>query len=80
MSLSVDAFEALLPSFETAFVPYMAEWTLQGRRQQSQRSTTSQHGPLRTTADLLVYLKQKTMHVPFCPDETIVSWFSGSFA
>ena len=75
MSLTVDECEALLPSFETAFLPYMAEWTLQGRRRQSRRSMTSQHGPLPTTADrlwfLLVYLKQKTMHVPFCLDNVI---------
>jgi hypothetical protein len=64
-SLTVDELEALLPSFETAFLPYMAEWTFQGRRRQSRRYTTSQHCPLPTAADrllfILVYLKQPTM-------------------
>ena len=81
MSLPVDEFEALLPSGETAFLPYLAEWTVQGRRRPSRSATTSQHDPLPTTADrllfLLVYLKQQTMHVPFGPDNARVAGASG---
>lgn len=64
-SLTVDEFEALLPSFETAFLQYMAEWTFQGQRRQSRRYTTYKHCPLPTAADrllfILVYLKQNTI-------------------
>ena len=34
-SLIVDEFAALVPPFEAAFLGYMAEWTLHGRRRQS---------------------------------------------
>jgi hypothetical protein len=36
-SLTVDEFRALVPLFETAFLGYMAEWTLHGRRRQARR-------------------------------------------
>ncbi len=39
-SLTVDEFAALVSPFETAFVDYMAAWTLHGRRRQSRRYTT----------------------------------------
>jgi hypothetical protein len=39
-SLTVDEFRALVPAFETAFLGYMAEWTLHGRRRQSRCYTT----------------------------------------
>ena len=39
-SLTVDEFAALLPSFEVAFLGYMAAWTLHGRRRQARRYTT----------------------------------------
>ena len=64
-SLTVDEFEALVPPFETAFLRYMAEWTLHGRRRKSRRYTTYQHCPLPTPEDrllfILVYLKQNTI-------------------
>jgi Helix-turn-helix of DDE superfamily endonuclease len=61
-SLTVDEFAALVPPFEAAFVGYMAEWTLHGRRRQSRRYTTYKNCPLPTPEDrllfILVYLKQ----------------------
>jgi len=36
-SLTVDEFAALVPLFETAFLGYMADWTLHGRRRQARR-------------------------------------------
>jgi hypothetical protein len=39
-SLTVDEFRALVPLFETAFLGYMAAWTLHGRRRQARRYTT----------------------------------------
>jgi Helix-turn-helix of DDE superfamily endonuclease len=61
-SLTVDEFAALLPPFEAAFLGYMAEWTLHGRRRQARRYTTYKNSPLPTPEDrllfVLVYLKQ----------------------
>ena len=61
----MDEFEALVPPFETAFLRYMAECTLHGRRRKSRRYTTYQHCPLPTPEDrllfILVYLKQNTI-------------------
>ena len=61
-SLTVDEFAALLPSFEVAFLGYMAAWTLHGRRRQARRYTTYKSCPLPTPEDrllfVLVYLKQ----------------------
>ena len=59
--LTVDEFTALVPPFEAAFLGYMAEWTLHGRRRQARRDTTDTHCPLPTPEDrllfMLVYLK-----------------------
>jgi Helix-turn-helix of DDE superfamily endonuclease len=61
-SLTVDEFTALVPPFEEAFVGYMADWTLHGRRRQARRYTTYKNCPLPTPEDrllfMLVYLKQ----------------------
>ena len=66
-SLTVDEFAALVPPFEAAFLAYMAEWTLHGRRRQARRSTTSITCPLPTPEDrllfILVYLKQHPTHL-----------------
>jgi len=66
-SLTVDEFVALVPPFEEAFVGYMAEWTMQGRRRQARRYTTYKNGPLPTPEDrllfILVYLKQHTIQL-----------------
>ena len=66
-SLTVDEFAALVPPFETAFLDYMAEWTLHGRRRQARRYTTYTNCPLPTPEDrllfILVYLKQHTTHL-----------------
>ena len=63
----MDEFGALVPPFETAFVGSMAEWTLQGRRRQARRYTTSKNCPLPTPEDrllfILVYLKQHTIQL-----------------
>jgi hypothetical protein len=50
-SLTVDEFAALLPSFEVAFLGYMAAWTLHGRRRQARRYTTYKNCPLPTPED-----------------------------
>jgi DDE superfamily endonuclease len=61
-SLTVDEFAALVPPFEAAFLGYMADWTLHGRRRQARRYTTYKNCPLPTPEDrllfVLVYLKQ----------------------
>jgi hypothetical protein len=61
-SLTVDEFAALVPPFEAAFLGYMAEWTLHGRRRQARRYTTYKNSPLPTPQDrllfVLIYLKQ----------------------
>src|SRR6266851_1705784 len=66
-SLTVDEFAALVPPFESAFLDYMAVWTLHGRHRQSRRYTTYTTCPLPTPEDrrlfILVYLKQNTIHL-----------------
>src|SRR5215831_2084129 len=66
-SLTVDEFAVLVPPFEAAFLAYMAEWTLHGRRQQARRYTTYTNCPLPTPEDrllfILVYLKQHPTHL-----------------
>jgi hypothetical protein len=61
-SLTVEEFRALVPPFEEAFLGYMADWTLHGRRRQARRYTTYKNCPLPTPEDrllfILVYLKQ----------------------
>jgi Helix-turn-helix of DDE superfamily endonuclease len=61
-SLTVDECTALVPSFEVAFLDYMADWTLHGRQRQARRYTTYKNCPLPTPEDrllfILVYLKQ----------------------
>jgi Helix-turn-helix of DDE superfamily endonuclease len=61
-SLTVEEFRALVPPFEEAFLGYMADWTLHGRRRQARRYTTYKNCPLPTSEDrllfILVYLKQ----------------------
>jgi Helix-turn-helix of DDE superfamily endonuclease len=61
-SLTVSEFVALVPPFEAAFLGYMTEWTLHGRRRQLRRYTTYKNCPLPTPEDrllfILVYLKQ----------------------
>jgi Helix-turn-helix of DDE superfamily endonuclease len=61
-SLTVEEFQALVPPFEEAFLGYMADWTLHGRRRQARRYTTYKNCPLPTPEDrllfMLVYLKQ----------------------
>jgi hypothetical protein len=61
-SLTVDEFAALVSPFEAAFLGYMAEWTLHGRRRQGRGYTTYKNCPLPTPEDrllfILVYLKQ----------------------
>jgi hypothetical protein len=66
-SLTVDEFAALVLPFETAFLAYMAAWTLHGRRRQLRRYSTYTNCPLPTPEDrllfILVYLKQHTTHL-----------------
>src|SRR5215468_11004179 len=66
-SLTVDEFAALVPPFEAAFLAYMAEWTLHGRRRQLRRYSTYSNCPLPTPEDrllfILVYLKQHPTHL-----------------
>jgi len=58
----VEEFRALVPHFEAAFLDYMAEWTLHGRRRLARCYTTYKHCPLPTPEDrllcILIYLTQ----------------------
>ncbi len=61
-SLTEPEFEALVPPFETAFVEYIAEWTLEGKPRQNRRYVSYANSPLPTPEDrllfILSYLKQ----------------------
>jgi Helix-turn-helix of DDE superfamily endonuclease len=66
-SLTVDEFQALLPSFEQAFQAHMAEWRLDGKPRTARRYTTYTNCPLPTPEDrllfILVYLKTNPLQV-----------------
>jgi Helix-turn-helix of DDE superfamily endonuclease len=61
--LTDQEFQALLPSFEQAFVAYMQAHTIDGQPRTVRRYSTYDTGPLPTIADkllfILTYLKQK---------------------
>jgi hypothetical protein len=60
-SLTMEAFQQLVPPFEAAFQSHMAHWRLDGKPRTARRYTTDQNCPLPTPEDrllfLLVYLK-----------------------
>lgn len=66
-SLTVDEFEALLPSFEQAFQAHMSEWCLDGKPRTARRYTTYANCPLPTPEDrlvfILVYVKTNPLQV-----------------
>jgi hypothetical protein len=66
-SLTVDEFQALVIPFEVAFQAHMAAWTLEGKRRQNRRYTSSTNSPLPTPEDrllfMLSYLKQNPTQV-----------------
>jgi hypothetical protein len=55
-SLTVDELAAPVPPFEAAFLGYMAEWTLHGRRRQARRYTTDKNSPLPTPEERLLFV------------------------
>ena len=55
-SLTVDELMGLVPPFEAAFLAYMAQWTLHGRRRQARRSTPYTNGPLPTPEARLLFI------------------------
>src|SRR6266571_2473240 len=60
-SLTLDEFQAFVPSFEAAFQAHMAAWRLDGKPRTARRFTVYQNCPLATPEDrlffILVYLK-----------------------
>jgi hypothetical protein len=66
-SLTIDAFQRLVPPFEGAFQAPMAEWRLDGKPRTARRYTTDTNCPLPTPEDrllfILVYLKTYPLHV-----------------
>src|SRR4029450_4235594 len=63
-SLTVDEFTALVPAFEAAFLSYMADWTLHGRRRQARRYTTYKNCPLPTPQERLLLLLDHPLQNP----------------
>jgi hypothetical protein len=66
-SLTIDEFQALLPSFEQAFQAHMAEWRLDGKPRTARRYTTYTNCPLPAPEDrllfILMYLKTNPLQV-----------------
>src|SRR5690349_13129186 len=66
-SLTVEAFDQLVPSFEEAFQERMKEWCLDGKRRTGRAYTPYANSPLPTPEDrllfLLVYLKTNPLQV-----------------
>ncbi len=66
-SLTLDAFQQLVPPFEAAFHAHMAAWRLDGQPRTARRFTVYQTCPLPTPEDrlffLLTYLKTYSLQV-----------------
>src|SRR4029450_13987199 len=60
-SLTLEEFQTLVPSFETAFRAHLAVWRLDGKPRTTRRFTVYKHCPLPTPEDrlffILTYLK-----------------------
>ena len=66
-SLTLDEFQQLVPSFETAFHARMAAWRMDGKPRTARRFTVYKNCPLPTPEDrllfILVYLKTYALQV-----------------
>jgi hypothetical protein len=66
-SLTLDAFQQLLPPFEAAFQAHMAAWRLDGQPRMARRFRVCQNCPLPTPDDglfcLLTYLQTYSLQV-----------------
>src|ERR687883_538836 len=66
-SLTLDEFQQLVPSFETAFHARMAAWRMDGKLRTARRFTVYRTCPLPTPEDrlffILVYLKTYALQV-----------------
>jgi hypothetical protein len=66
-SLTLDEFEQLVPSFETAFQAHMALWCLDGKPRTARQFAVYKNCPLPTPEDrlffLLTYLKTYSLQV-----------------
>jgi hypothetical protein len=66
-SLTLEEFQALLPSFEVAFQAHMAAWRLDGKPRTARRFTVYENCPLPTPEDrllfILAYLKTYALQV-----------------
>ena len=55
-SLTVDEFEHMVPAFETAFLAYMDEWTLEGKPRTGRRYSQYANCPLPSPEDRLLFI------------------------
>lgn len=55
-SLTVDEFEQCVAPFEAAFVRYMQDWTMEGKRRTARAYTPYTNSPLPTPEDRLLFL------------------------
>jgi len=66
-SLTLDAFQHLVPSFEAAFHAHMATWRLDGKLRTARQFTVYENCPLPTPEDrllfILAYLKTSALQV-----------------
>src|SRR5712664_593996 len=66
-SVTLEEFQQLVPSFETAYQARMAAWRMDGKPRTARRFTVYQNCPLPTPEDrllfILVYLKTYTLQV-----------------
>lgn len=55
-SLTVEEFEQMVPAFEAAFVAYMQEWTMEGKRRTARAYSPYANSPLPTPEDRLLFI------------------------
>jgi len=55
-TLTVEEFESLVPSVQTAFLDHMSKWTLEGKPRTGRRYSQYAHCPLPTPEDRLLFV------------------------
>jgi hypothetical protein len=55
-TLTVEEFEAFVPSVQSAFLDHMAKWTLEGKPRTGRRYSQYAHCPLPTPEDRLLFV------------------------
>ena len=77
-SLTLEEFQTLVPSFETAFRAHMAVWRLDGKPRTARRFTVYRTCPLATPEDRLFFLRFRQVSRQILSGGTDQPWRAAS--